>query len=270
MTDVIDLTIMSKGEPYLRRQALHIPKAPQIVAERIKKQIVNGHLREGDTLPAEGRLMEEFGVSRPTIREAFRILEAERLISVSRGARGGATIHAPSPNLIASYALMVLQSEGTTIAEIYEARLAFEPSAVRLVVENSAKIAPAVLREVLESEKLQFGDPVAFAAGVARFHRALVELAGNRPLIHLWAALHDVIERHQALVVSVQRRGGSLEAAMMAAKSGLRSQEKLIQLIEEGETDLAESHWRKHMVRANKVWVTGYETMRILELFRDY
>lgn len=260
---------MSKGETPERRSALHIPKAPQIVAGRIKKQIVNGLLKEGDVLQAEGKLMEEFGVSRPTIREAFRILEAERLITVARGARGGATIHAPNPSLIASYALMVLQTEGTTVAEVYEARLAFEPSAVRFVVEHSAHVAPAILREVLESERLQFEDPVAFAASVARFHRILVELSGNKPLIHLWAALHEVIERHQALVVSVQRRGASLETARLAAASGLRSQEKLVTLIEAGDIDQAEAHWRKHMLRANKVWVTGFESMKISDLFRD-
>ncbi|WP_313024347.1 FadR/GntR family transcriptional regulator [Pseudomonas lopnurensis] len=269
MTDLTDLPYATKGEMNERRQVLHIPKAPQIVAARIKKQIVSGVLKEGDVLQAEGKLMEEFGVSRPTIREAFRILEAEHLITVARGARGGAVIHAPNPSLIANYALMVLQSEGTTVAEVYEARMAFEPSAVRFVVEHSAHVAPALLREVLESERKQFDDPVAFAACVARFHRVLVELSGNKPLIHLWAALHDVIERHQALVVSVQRRGASLETARLATASGLRSHEKLIQLIEEGDIDQAEAHWRKHMLRANKVWVSGYENMRISDLFRD-
>jgi DNA-binding FadR family transcriptional regulator len=269
MTEMTDLSYVNKGDPLVRRPALHIPKAPQIVAERIKKEIVSGVLKEGDVLQAEGKLMEEFGVSRPTIREAFRILEAERLITVSRGARGGAIIHAPSPSLIANYALMVLQSEGTTVAEVYQARMAFEPSAVRFVVENSAQTAPAILRAVMADEREQFHDTAAFAAAVARFHRVLVDLSGNKPLMHLWNALHEVIERHQALVVSVQRRGRSLESAMLAATAGLRSQDKLIALIEARDVDQAESHWRKHMVRANKVWVTGYEDMKISELFRD-
>ncbi|MEE1916296.1 GntR family transcriptional regulator [Pseudomonas asiatica] len=253
-----------------RRQVLHIPKAPQIVAARIKKQIVRGELKEGDTLQAEGRLMEEFGVSRPTIREAFRILEAEHLITVARGAKGGAIVHAPDPQLIASYALMVLQFEGTTVAEVYQARMAFEPSAVRFVVEHAAQQAPALLREVLEQQRECFEDPVVFAAEVARFHRLLVELSGNKPLIHLWGAMHEVIERHQAAVVALQRRNVSLEGARLAAVAGLKSQDKLIQLIEEREIDMAEAHWRKHMVRANKVWVTGYEHMLISELFQEF
>lgn len=269
MTDLTDLSYVNRKEAPERRHALQIPKAPQIVAARIKKQIVSGALKEGDVLQAESKLMEEFGVSRPTIREAFRILEAEHLITVARGARGGAIIHAPNPSLIANYALMVLQSEGTTVAEVYQARMAFEPSAVRFVVENSAHLAPDILRQVVEEERKQIEDPSAFAVGVARFHRILVELSGNKPLMHLWSALHDVVERHQALVISLQRRGGSFESAMMAATIGLRSQEKLIKLIEERDIDQAEAHWRKHMVRTNKVWVFGFEDMKISDLFRD-
>lgn len=268
MSNIPDFSF-TKGDGGDRRQAMHIPKAPQIVASRIKKLIVRGTLKEGDALPAESRLMEEFGVSRPTIREAFRILEAERLITVARGAKGGATIHAPSSSLIANYALMVLQSEGTTVAEIYQARMAFEPSAVRFVAQNAADTAPAVLRALIEEERAWLEDPAAFAVGVARFHKALLELSGNRPLIHLWTALHEVVERHQALAVAVHRREGSQEGSMQAAIMGLRSQEKLVELIEAGEVSLAEAHWRKHMVRANRVWVTGFEGMRISDLFRD-
>lgn len=267
MSDMKDLGFLNGRGGQDKRQALHIPKAPQIVAGRIKKQIVNGELKEGDLLQAEGKLMEEFGVSRPTIREAFRILEAEHLITVARGAKGGAIIHAPDPNLIANYALMVLQCEGTTVAEVYQARMAFEPSAVRFVVEHSAARAVPVLRDVVEQERLCIEDPAAFAAEVARFHKLLVELSGNKPLIHLWGAMHEVVARHQAAVVALQRRNISLENSILAAVTGLKSQEKLINLIEAKDIDGAEAHWRKHMVRSNKVWVTGFEHMRIADLF---
>ncbi|HGJ8973802.1 TPA: FadR/GntR family transcriptional regulator [Pseudomonas aeruginosa] len=268
MSDIKEFPGLSRGTTSERRQALHIPKAPQIVAAHIKKQIVSGELREGDVLQAEGRLMEEFGVSRPTIREAFRILEAEALITVARGAKGGAIIHAPNPALIASYALMVLQAEGTTVHEVYEARMAFEPSAVRFVVQHASDVAPAVLRQVVEEERQVIDDPKAFAYGLARFQRMLVELSGNKPLIHLWAAMHEVVERHQAMVISMKRRGGH-DVAMMAAATGLRSQERLIQLIEQRDTDQAEAHWRRHLSRANRVWVSGFEDLRISELFKD-
>lgn len=254
---------------FKEKQPLHVPKAPQIVAARIKKMIVGGQLKEGDMLPAESKLMAEFGVSRPTLREAYRILEAERLVSVARGAKGGAYIHAPDPQLISNYTLMVLQAEGTTVAEVYQARMAFEPAAVRLVVQQARKTAPAILREALAHEREVVGDPVAFAVAIARFHRLLVELSGNRPLIHLWDAMHQVVEQHQAQVVSVYRRGQDTDEIMSSVSTGLKSQEKLIKLIEAGDEDQAEIHWRKHMQAAYKTWITGYEEMTIAAIMPD-
>jgi DNA-binding FadR family transcriptional regulator len=252
-----------------KKVPLHIPKAPEIVASRVKKMIVGGELKEGDLLPAESKLMEEFGVSRPTIREAYRILEAERLVTVSRGARGGAVVHSPDPDLISNYALMVLQCEGTTVAEVYQARMAFEPSVVRLVIKNARKTAPDALRLAVAKEREALDEASGFAQTIANFHRVLVELSGNRPLIHLWSAIHQVVERHQALVVSVYRRNQASDAIIANASIGIRSQEKLIKLIEAGDEDGAESHWRKHMQAAYKTWVSGYEEMTLSQLLQD-
>ena len=59
-----------------QREELRVPKTAEIVADRIRKRIISGDLDEGSSLPPEGQLLEQFGVSRPTLREAFRILEA--------------------------------------------------------------------------------------------------------------------------------------------------------------------------------------------------
>ena len=61
-----------------------------MVAAELRRQIVLGKLKQDDQLPSENALMEQFGVSRPTLREAFRILESEGAITVRRGVRGGA------------------------------------------------------------------------------------------------------------------------------------------------------------------------------------
>lgn len=264
---------MSKRPASAQPVALHtkgsirVRKAPELVADVIRDKIVRGELKEGDLLPAESALMEEFGVSRPTIREAYRILEAERLVSVARGAKGGAVVHEPDPELIANYTLMVFRASRTTISEIYQARMAFEPPAARLCAEQNSKQAAAALREILEHEFEIIDDIPAFAASLTQFHRAIVELSGNRPMIHLAAAVHQVVERHQANIIALRSLDQPTNLLHDTIKVGLKSHARLIQFIEQEDGDQAESHWRLHMLNAHKSWVTGYENTLIGDLF---
>src|SRR3546814_2566982 len=69
---------------------------PQQIADELRQLIVSGELDEGDSLGKETELIERFGVSRPSLREALRILEAEGLISVIRGVLGGVVVHRPA------------------------------------------------------------------------------------------------------------------------------------------------------------------------------
>ncbi len=57
-----------------------VPKTAELVAAELRRKIVRGELAEGDALPSEAALMAEFAVSRPTLREAFRVLESESLM----------------------------------------------------------------------------------------------------------------------------------------------------------------------------------------------
>ena len=109
------------------------PKTGELIATHLRRQIVRGELRTGETLPAESQLMEQYGVSRPTLREAFRILEAETLISVRRGSRGGARVIVPDVSVAARYVGLLLQTQGATINDVYEARMVSEPVCARML-----------------------------------------------------------------------------------------------------------------------------------------
>src|SRR3546814_10423999 len=82
-------------------EAVRVPKTAELVARQIRNAIIRGELVDGDTLPAESHLIAEFEVSRPTIREAVRILESEGLVTVARGARGGARVSSPNYEMVA-------------------------------------------------------------------------------------------------------------------------------------------------------------------------
>lgn len=255
--------------PVIKRAPLHVPRAPEIVANCIRKEIVAGILKQNEMLPTEAVLMQQFGVSRPTIREAFRILEAERLISVSRGARGGAVIHAPDPQLIAAYTLLVLQAERTTVSDIFNTRRLLEPTLAREVAFNGPADAAERLQEKLDLERASVDDLNAFNAAISAFHRTIVALSGNRPLIHLMEAISGVIEKHQALAMTNSRRTQDKAALRTSLESAFKSQKKLIDLIAKRDGAGAEAHWFKHMDITHKLFVNGYEQMTIHELLAD-
>jgi DNA-binding FadR family transcriptional regulator len=78
-----------------KNRRVRAPKLPLIIAQQLRAQIACGELRPGDSLPSESELLKDFGISRPTLREALRVLESETLIQLGRGSRSGATILAP-------------------------------------------------------------------------------------------------------------------------------------------------------------------------------
>ena len=109
------------------------PKTAEIIADQLRSSIVRGVLKDGDALPTEVELVKQFGVSRPTLREAFRILESESLIVVRRGSRGGVLVSAPETSVAARDFGLLLQMSGTTLADVYAARTIFEPAAAEML-----------------------------------------------------------------------------------------------------------------------------------------
>jgi len=235
------------------RMTIRIPKTAELVAESIRRQITGGELGEGDTLQPEAQIIEEFGVSRPTVREAFRILESEKLISVSRGSRGGARVHVPKADHVARYAVFVLQSKKASYRDVYEARLLIEPPAARLVAETRWKDAPGILRAVIQEQRDadREGD---FGRAVAHFHAKLIELTGNQTLSLVSGMLEGIVGSFQS---AISRAARAEHAPLRSTEAGLRSQEKLVSFIEARDGPGAEAHWRSHMQNAAKVWLAA-------------
>ena len=78
------------------RRRLSARRTAEIIADELRRQIIEGELADGDLLPRQEVLVEQFNVSLVSLREALRILETEGLLSVRRGNRGGAVVHAPA------------------------------------------------------------------------------------------------------------------------------------------------------------------------------
>ena len=219
------------------------PKAAELVAARLRDQIVRGELREGDVLAPEGELMQRFGVSRPTLREAMRVLEGEALITVHRGARGGARVHTPDGETVAQFAGLVLQFRGATVADVYEARRALDLAALRIIVGRGSLWDFVALDENVAAmgRATEPGDIVELHD---EFHTLLVELAGNQTLVVFEQMIHRIIGRHGRFQV-VQRDRLEVRAN---AVGGARTHARLLELLRNGgDPDEAVEMWRRHL-----------------------
>lgn len=248
-------------------QSVRIPKTAELVAGRIRKAIITGKLKAGDNLPSEAQLMASFEVSRPTLREAIRILESEELLSISRGARRGALILQPSAYLISRAAGIALQARGATIGDVYQARTLVEPQAARLAAQLNPRAAEAALQAQVQIE-LALADRREVAQlqhATSDFHRILLENSGNITLTMIAYALDDLVNRHQALVYR-RKPVEDTETRWAQMRYGIRSHERLATLIGQGDSAAAESHWARHMENAGKFWLDDVAQTAVIDI----
>jgi len=223
-------------------------KSAEIVAGRLRLAIVNGDISRGEMLPVERDLIESFGVSRATMREALRILETEGLLEVARGAKGGARILGPTLALASHAVGMVLQAQGTQLADVQIARQIIEPPAARMVAERSARERKQIVKkliEALEAERAALDD-ADFPYKAMAFHETLVQLSGNRTLSTFLLVLHEI---HEGVAAAMSQHSGRNRIR----EKTLDFHAQLIAIVRQGDGDAAESLWREYWQ-----WITPY------------
>lgn len=235
------------------------------VAAQVRRMIARGELADGDWLPTEAELIRQFGVSRPTLREAFRLLEGDSLVTIRRGPPGGAQVTVPGPDAAAGLFGMVLMLAGTSIGDVWDARLTIEPAAVGRLAETATDLDLAALD--LELEKVRAAaalDPRSFHQAGVRFHIRLIELSGNRTLTALIGMLAEIIERE--LANAVAEIGPDSEEVRRANRRALRGYDNIAELIRAGDGPEAERAWREHMNTARRYLAGTHTESRILDL----
>ncbi|WNG89260.1 GntR family transcriptional regulator [Mycobacterium sp. ITM-2016-00317] len=236
------------------------PKTAELIADQLRSQIVRGVLKPGDALPTEVELVKQFGVSRPTLREAFRILESESLIVVRRGSRGGVLVCSPETSVAARHFGQLLQMSGTTLTDVYEARKVFEPAAAEMLARRATpediadlKAAAGALA-VLVNDGTEGADFAEWSAATFRFHDLIMERAGNNTLMLVGTVLREVITRHMTRVMRSVTDHTEIEKQF---KRTIRSFTKFTALVEDGAAAEARDFWAAHMDRAGRSMLWG-------------
>lgn len=227
------------------------PSRTHDAVDQLLDAIIAGTLTAGEQLPPEGELAIEFGVSRLTMREAVRLLQAQGVIVQVPGSR-----HRIAPvsewtgmDAVVRHARSAGQRERSSI-ELLEVRLMIETGAARLAAERRTDDDLAALEDSLERMRVhhEAGDVEAFVGADLEFHDAIIRAADNRILIAAILPLTTMMEqtrgetsavaeiREHALVdhrsvLDAIRSGVAVDAREAMAKHMRQTRDDLVSLV---------------------------------------
>ncbi|MBI3213061.1 MAG: FadR family transcriptional regulator [Mycobacterium sp.] len=221
------------------------PRVADIVASRLRDDILSGRLKEGDVLPTQESLFHQFGVSPPALREAIHLLETDGLVSVRRGNVGGAVVHLPTAERTAQMIGMVLQARAATPSDVSGALMHLEPVCAGMCAarpDRDAEVVP-VLQAEIDRQTAEFDDVSAYVPNARRFHEQLVARCGNEPMILLIGSLELIWSAHESSVWSGDgdraAADGTAAAGLRTRRAALRDHQRLLEAIRAGDTALA-------------------------------
>ena len=243
------------------------PKAAVLVAAQLRRQIVTGRLKPGDKLHPESVLQTEFAISRPTMREALRLLESESLITINRGKHGGARVTSIDVGAIANQVGVFLQVEGTTLQDVWLARTVIEPPAAGLLAMSRDAVALTALEaNIAAARSAAQGDLIRYADLAAEFSHLITQHCGNRT-IHLLASLiYDIIRRQHENVTERTLANASVDRLR---QDSLRDRERAVALMRSGTPSAAENFWRAHLEHMRDLVLLAYKSPTTIDVLSE-
>ena len=174
-------------------------KTAEVVAFAMVRDIVDRGMRFGDKLPSEADMVEHYQVSRESLREALRLLEAQGIVSIRRGPGGGPIVGRAETANLARTMTLYYQLAGATYDELLRAWRMLEPLGAELAAGNPAR---AHVEDVLGVHLTRFddrGERAAYAAHSNGLHFSVTDLADNQVLGLIIGAVGDIIRTHVLL-----------------------------------------------------------------------
>ncbi len=216
----------------------------QLVAELIER-ISHGDLKEGEQMPSERELMEEYGVGRPAVREAFAKLAFFGVIDVCPGVR--AKINKPSAARLLSEVnnfIHILTSASATVAQLQDMRILLEEGIVRRASRARSDADIADLQEILAQAQLALDDKDKFATLDIQFHARIARILDNDLFMTINNALSSwLAEQRYTTLMQEKQCHISHEAHV-----------KILESIISKDPNAAEEAMREHLLQVQAVW----------------
>jgi GntR family transcriptional repressor for pyruvate dehydrogenase complex len=157
---------------------IKLQKASDLIVKEIWKMILAGKLKPGDKLPPEHKLVERFGVSKVTLREALQTLENYGHITRKRGTSGGSIVLDIAPTQGISLIATFMSLTNLPVSKLMEARCLIEPSIARLAAEKIDAAGEAQIRELLARHAADLAEHGGSKCGW-EFYILIAEIGGN-------------------------------------------------------------------------------------------
>jgi GntR family transcriptional repressor for pyruvate dehydrogenase complex len=249
------------------RRRLSARRTAEIVADELRRQIIDGELTDGDLLPRQEVLVEQFSVSLVSLREALRILETEGLVSVRRGNRGGAVVHAPGKASAAYMLGLLLQSDYVPLADLGTALQELEPMCAALAAKRPDRADELVpkLKEINESMAEHIDDGARFTEIGGQFHDEVVRGCGNHTMVAVVGSLETLWTSHLQWWADETAARGEYPP-MSKRRIAMTTHTKIADAIEGGDAERARKLAARHLADTQAYFSARDPEQRIVAL----
>lgn len=212
-------------------------KLAERIAHDIVMEIAEQGLKPGDRLPSEVLMAQQRGVSRASLREALRMLEAQGVMSIRTGPGGGPQLVELSASDFARTATLHFRMSGVTFRQVLEARVMLEPRIAEMAALHRTPEQIVELRAMVKAH-VRATEAQELALESEAFHDYLAEIAGGgNPAVSLMAAsLHGIF--------AIAARQGYVSSASTAT-AGVHG--NICDAVEEGDAVRASQLMEEHM-----------------------
>ncbi|MDQ0378144.1 DNA-binding FadR family transcriptional regulator [Amycolatopsis thermophila] len=237
-------------------------RAYERIVEQIERAVLTGRLRPGERLPGERELMARFGVSRSTIREALRVLQASEVIRSRPGDPRGPEILPASPATLQKSLDRLARAETLGLAELVQFRMILEGSAYRLAAELRTESDLAELRSALEAMTSSLDDYATFSRADVAFHEVVARAGRNALIVVCGKVVRGVVLE---LIAGKLENSSDRQALMRAS---VAHHKEVLRAVEAGDGPLAAKLARRALYDYYAEYVSAAERV-VLEHLLD-
>lgn len=177
------------------------------VVLQVQNAILDGTFETGDRLPAERDLCQMFGVGRPTLREALRVLEVLGVISIRLGKAGGIYVAQQTGEGVGVTLASLIRMAGATPEELAEFRASFEAETAGWAARRARADEVERLVDAAVAARIVADDPNGRWSDVVRididFHQTVAEASRNRVRVAVMQGLLRAVERVERGITSL-------------------------------------------------------------------